>query len=51
LYDSEESSGKAGFTAGAGAGFHWISLKIQRGSSEMERYLERTVKVVDDHRL
>jgi hypothetical protein len=51
LYDSEESSGKAGFAAGAGAGFHWISLKIQRGSSETERNLEKAVKEVDDHRL
>jgi hypothetical protein len=51
LYDSEESSGSAGFAAGAGAEFHWISLKIQRGSSETERNLERTEKGVDDHHL
>jgi hypothetical protein len=37
----------AGVVAGARAGFHWISLKIQRGSSETERNLERTVKGVD----
>jgi hypothetical protein len=37
--------------AGAGAGFHWISLKIQGGSSEEERNLEKVVKEVDDHRL
>jgi rhamnogalacturonyl hydrolase YesR len=47
LYDSEESSGKAGFVAGAGAGFHWMSLK-QKGSSETERNLEGIVKEVDD---
>jgi hypothetical protein len=41
----------AGVVADTGAGFHWISLKIQRGSSETERNLERTVKGVDDHRL
>jgi hypothetical protein len=51
LYNFEESSGRAGFAAGTGAGFHWISLKIQRGSSEIERNLKRTVKGVDDHRL
>jgi hypothetical protein len=51
LYDSEESFGGAGFAAGAGAGFHWIRLKIQRGSSETERNLERIVKEIDDHRL
>jgi hypothetical protein len=51
LYDSEESSGKAGFVAGAGAEFHWISLRIQIGSSETERNLEKAVKEVDDHRL
>jgi hypothetical protein len=41
----------AGVVAGAGAGFHWMSLKIQRGSSETKRNLEKTVKGVDDHRL
>jgi hypothetical protein len=51
LYDSEESSGRAGFAAGAGAGFHWMSLKRQRGSSETERNLEGIVKEADDHRL
>jgi hypothetical protein len=51
LYDSEESSSKARFVAGAGTGFHWISLKIQKASSEMERNLEKVVKEVDDHRL
>jgi hypothetical protein len=37
--------------AGARVGFHWISLKIQRGSSETERNLEKAVKEVDDLRL
>jgi hypothetical protein len=39
----------AGVVAGAGAGFHWMSLKIQRGSSETKRNLEKTVKGVDEH--
>jgi hypothetical protein len=51
LYDSEESSGRAGFTAGAGAGFHWMSLKKKRGSLEIERNLERIVREVDDRHL
>jgi hypothetical protein len=34
----------AGVVAGAGAGFHWISLETQRGSSETKRDLERAVK-------
>jgi hypothetical protein len=34
----------AGVVAGAGAGFHWISLETQRGSSETKRNLERAVK-------
>jgi hypothetical protein len=50
-YDSEESSGKAGVAAGAEAGFHWMSLKRQRGSSQTEGNLERIVKEVDDHHL
>jgi hypothetical protein len=50
LYDSEESSDRAGFAADARAGFHWISLK-QRGSSEIKRNLERIVEEVDDHYL
>jgi hypothetical protein len=41
----------AGVVASAGAVFHWMSLKIQRGSSETKRNLEKTVKGVDDHRL
>jgi hypothetical protein len=51
LYDSEESSGKVGFATGAGAGFHWIRLKIQRTSLGTERNLERIAEEVDDHRL
>jgi hypothetical protein len=49
LYDSEEPSGMAGVAAGAGAGFHRMSLKMQRGSSETERNLEKAVEEVDDH--
>jgi hypothetical protein len=30
----------AGVVAGAGAGFHWMSLKTQRGSSETKRDLK-----------
>jgi hypothetical protein len=30
--------------AGAGAGFHWISLETQRGLSETKTNLERVVK-------
>jgi hypothetical protein len=51
LYDSEESSGKAGFVAGAGARFHWMRLKTRIESSATEENLERAVKEVDDHRL
>jgi hypothetical protein len=49
--DPEESPGKAGFVAGAGAGFHWMRLKTRRESSATEENLERAVKEVDDHRL
>jgi hypothetical protein len=34
--------------AGAGAGFHWMSLK-QRRSLETEENLERIMREVDDH--
>jgi hypothetical protein len=47
LYDSEESSGKAGFVADAGAGFQWMSLK-QKRIVRKKRSLERIVKEVDD---
>jgi hypothetical protein len=40
LFDSEESSGKAGF--------HWMSLK-QRGTSETKGNLEGIMREVDDH--
>jgi hypothetical protein len=30
----------AGVVAGAGAGFHWMSLKTRRGSSETKRDLK-----------
>jgi hypothetical protein len=36
--------------AGAGAGFHWMSLK-QRRSSETEENLGRIMREVDDHYL
>jgi hypothetical protein len=29
--------------AGAGAGFHWMSLETRKGSSEAERDLEKAV--------
>jgi hypothetical protein len=48
LYDSEESSGRAGFVAGAGAGFQWMSLK-QRRLSETEESLKGIMEEVDDH--
>jgi hypothetical protein len=41
----------AGVVAGAGVGFHWMSLKTQRGSSETRRYLEKNCKETDDHHL
>jgi hypothetical protein len=41
----------AGVVAGAGAGFHWMRLETQRGSSALEENLEKAVKEVDDHRL
>jgi hypothetical protein len=47
LFNSEESTGRAGFVAGVGAGFQWMILK-QRGSSEKERNLEGIVKEVND---
>jgi hypothetical protein len=55
LFDFEESSGRAGFVAGAGAGFHWMSLKKQRDRQETERDLEGIVKELmitasDEHR-
>jgi hypothetical protein len=34
--------------AGAGAGFHWMSLK-QRRSSETEENLGRIMREIDDH--
>jgi hypothetical protein len=47
LFNSEESSGRAGFVADVGGGFQWMSLK-QRGSLEKERNLEGIVKEVND---
>jgi hypothetical protein len=34
----------AGVVAGAGAGFHYMSLETQRGSSETKGGLEKAVK-------
>jgi hypothetical protein len=34
----------AGVVAGARAGFHWISLKTRRGSSETKGNLDKAVK-------
>jgi hypothetical protein len=34
----------AGVVAGTGAGFHWMSLKTQRGSSETKGNLEKAKK-------
>jgi hypothetical protein len=34
----------AGVVAGAGAGFHWMNLETQRGSSETKGNLEKVVK-------
>jgi hypothetical protein len=50
LFDSEESSGRAGFVAGAGARFHWMSLKQGR-SSKTEGNLGRIIREDDDHSL
>jgi hypothetical protein len=41
----------AGVVAGAGAGFHWMSLETQRRSSEAEGNLEKSYGEIDDHRL
>jgi hypothetical protein len=51
LYDSEESSGKAGFVAGAGAGFHWMRLKCEENRQQQKKNIHKAVKEVDDHRL
>jgi hypothetical protein len=34
----------AGVVTGAGAGFHWMSLKTRRGSSETKGNLEKVKK-------
>jgi hypothetical protein len=41
----------AGVVAGTGAGFHWMSLKAQRKSSEMKQDLKEDCEEADDHRL
>jgi hypothetical protein len=40
----------AGVVAGAGAGFHWMSLKTRRGSSETKKDLKNSEET-DDHHL
>jgi hypothetical protein len=40
----------AGVVAGAGAGFHWMSLETQRESSEAKRS-RKSCKETDDHHL
>jgi hypothetical protein len=37
--------------AGAGAGFHWMSLKTQRGSSETKKRSRKSCKGTDGHHL
>jgi hypothetical protein len=41
----------AGVVAGAGAGFHWISLKAQRKSSGIRQDLKEGCKETDDYHL
>jgi hypothetical protein len=41
----------AGVVAGAGAGFHWIRLKVQRKSSGMKQDLKEGCEEADDHHL
>jgi hypothetical protein len=40
-----------GVVAGAGAGFHRMSLKVQRKSSGMKQDLKESCEEVDDHHL
>jgi hypothetical protein len=41
----------AGVVAGAGAGFHWMSLKVQRKSSGIKQDLKEGCEEADDHHL
>jgi hypothetical protein len=41
----------AGIVAGAGAGFHWMSLKTQRRWSGIKEDLKEGCKEADDHHL
>jgi hypothetical protein len=41
----------AGVVAGAGARFHWMSLKTQRKSSGMKQDLKEGCEETDDHHL
>jgi hypothetical protein len=41
----------AGVVAGAGAGFHWMSLKTQGKSSGLKKDLKEGCEEADDHHL
>jgi hypothetical protein len=41
----------AGVVVGAGAGFHWMSLKTQRRSSGIKEDLKEGCEEADDHHL
>jgi hypothetical protein len=41
----------AGVVAGAGAGFHWMSLRMQRKSSGMKKDLKEGCEEANDHHL
>jgi hypothetical protein len=51
LDDPEKSLAMAGVVAGAGAGFHRMSLKTQRRSSGMKKDLKRSCEDANDHHL
>jgi hypothetical protein len=38
----------AGVVVSAGAGFHWISLETQRGSSEIKKRSRKSCKETDE---
>jgi hypothetical protein len=40
-----------GVVAGAGAGFHWMSLKMQRKSTGVKQDLKEGCEEADDHHL
>jgi hypothetical protein len=41
----------AGVVAGAGAGFHWMSLRVQRKSLGMEQDIEEGCEEANNHHL